>query len=65
MQACPLFPLIYSLLSLSWIVDFEHVSEKQMMSVLFVLIKASIAGTLIKSGATISLKFQWQKFSLV
>ena len=49
MQTHPLFPLIYSLSSLSWIVDFEHVSEKQMMSVLFALIKASIAGTLIKS----------------
>ena len=49
MQKRPLFPLMYSLSSLCWIVDFEHVSEKQMMPVLFALIKASIAGTLIKS----------------
>ena len=63
---CPYheYPLIYSLSSLSGIVESKNVSDKQMMSMLFALINASIKGILTKSRGAIPLRFQWQKFSL-
>ena len=58
------YPLIYSLSSLSGIIKSKNVSYKQMVSMLFALINASIRGTLTKSWPAIPLRFQWQKFSL-
>ena len=71
MQAPPLFvlggwsaliieyPLIYSLSSLSGIVESKNVSVKEMMSMLFALINASIKVNLTKSWAAIPLRLQW------
>ena len=56
--------LIYSLSSLSGIVEPKNVSDKQIVSMLFALINASIKITLTKWWAEIPLRFQWQKFSL-
>ena len=50
--------------TLSGIVESKNVSGKQMMSMFFALINASIRSTLTKSWAAIPLRFQWQKFSL-
>ena len=50
--------------SLSGIDESENVSDKQMMSMLFALINASIKGILTKSWAVTPLRFQWQKFGL-
>ena len=53
------YPLIYSLSSLSGIVESKNVSVKEMMSMLFALINASIKVNLTKSWAAIPLRLQW------
>ena len=58
------YPLIYSVSWLSGIAESKNVSDKQMISMLFALINASIKGALTKSWVDIPLRFQWKKLNL-